>query len=110
MDGVTILNTYYEYTHSDAAFLAFTIAGLCLLVGIGVAAFVCGERLAGYLIIIGSVIIICIVLDVTSKVEHIQAIVDDSVSWVALTNRYEVIKTDGKIVTLIEKEKDDETN
>lgn len=110
MAGVTILNTYYEYTNSDAIFLAFVITGLCLLIGIGVAAFVYKERLAGCAIIIGSALLLGVALSVSSKVEHIQAIVDDSVSWVALTNRYEIIKTDGKIVTLVEKEQDDETN
>ena len=104
MDGVTILNTYYEYTNSDAAFLAFVIAGLSLFVGLGVAAFVYKERLLGCVMIIGSTLLICVTLNAISKVEHIQATVDDSVSWVALTNRYEIIKTDGKIITLIEKE------
>lgn len=110
MDGVTILNTYYEYTNSDAALLTFVITALCLFVGIGVVAFVYEERLAGTFMIIGSLLLICLTLNGVSKVEHIQVTVDDSVSWVALTNRYEIIKTDGKIITLIEKEQDDETN
>ena len=110
MDGVTILNTYYAYTNSDAALLVFVITGLCVFIGMGVAAIVCEERWAGCAIIIGSVLLIGLMLNAISKVEHIQATVDDSVSWVALTNRYEIIKSEGRIVTMIEKEDEDETD
>lgn len=108
MDGVTILNTYYGYTNNDAAFLVFVITGLCLFAGLGVGAIVCEERLAGCAIIIGSALLIGIALNVTSKVEHIQATVDDSVSWIEITNRYKIIKVDGQIVTMIEKEAADD--
>lgn len=32
---------------------------------------------------------------------------DDSVSYVELTDKYEIIKSDGRIVTMIEKEQND---
>lgn len=38
------------------------------------------------------------------KTEHIQATLDDSVSYVELTDRYEIVKSDGRIITMIEKE------
>lgn len=42
------------------------------------------------------------------KTEHIQATLDDSVSYVELTDRYEIIKSEGRIITMIEKERVDE--
>lgn len=45
------------------------------------------------------------------KTEHIQAVLDDSVSYVELTDKYEIIKSDGRIITMIErKAKDNETS
>lgn len=44
------------------------------------------------------------------KTEHIQAILDDSISYIELTDKYEIVKSDGRIITMIEKEtKDNET-
>ena len=43
------------------------------------------------------------------KTEHIQATLDDSVSYVELTNKYEIVKSDGRIITMVEKEQKDDT-
>lgn len=44
------------------------------------------------------------------KTEHIQATLDDSVSYVELTDRYEIVKSDGRIITMIEKERKDDAD
>lgn len=112
MDGVTILNTYMEWTKSSIALLLFVnlflaagiVGGIILLTNDDyeyIGGFVIGACIAGILLMFCNV----------PKTEHIQAILDDSVSYVELTDKYEIIKSDGRIITMIErKTKDNETS
>ena len=108
MDGVTILNTYMEWTRSSIAILLFF--NLFLVGGIigGIALLFIDEDIGGF--VIGACIAMIILLfSNVPKTEHIQATLDDSVSYVELTDRYEIVKSNGRIITMIEKEqKDDE--
>ena len=109
MDGVTILNTYMAWTRSSIAILLFF--NLLLTVGIfgGIVLLFNCEDIGGF--IIGACISCMMVLFFNiPKVEHIQAMLDDSVSYVELTDRYEIIKSDGRIITMIEKEQKDALN
>lgn len=106
MDGVTILNTYMAWTRSITAIVVFF--DLFLTVGI-----VCGIVLllnddsSGGFLIGASIALMLITFFYIPKTEHIQATLDDSVSYVELTDRYEIIKSDGRIITMIEKEQKD---
>lgn len=112
MDGVTILNTYMEWTKSSIALLLFVnlflaagiVGGIILLTNDDyeyIGGFVIGACIAGILLMFCNV----------PKTEHIQAILDDSVSYVELTDKYEIIKSDGRIITMIERKvKDNETS
>ena len=107
MDGVTILNTYMAWTGSITAIVVFI--DLFLVAGI-----ICGfvllfndDYFGGFLI--GACIsLIALLFFNVPKTEHIQATRDDSVSYVELTDRYEIVKSDGRIITMIEKEQKDE--
>ncbi len=112
MDGVTILNTYMEWTRSSTALLL--LVNLFLAAGIvgGIALIADGD----YSYIGGIVIILCIagifsMFYYVPKTEHIQATLDDSVSYTELTDRYEIIGSSGRIITMIErKQKTNETS
>lgn len=111
MDGVTILNTYMEWTRSSTALLLFVnlflaagiVGGIALLADGGyeyLGCFVIGLCIAGIISMFYYV----------PKTEHIQATLDDSVSYVELTDRYEIVKSEGRIITMIKKEqKEDAT-
>ena len=112
MDGVTILNTYMEWTNSSTALLLFVnlflaagiVGGIILFTNDDyeyIGCFVIGLCIGGIFLMFCNV----------PKTEHIQAVLDDSVSYVELTNKYEIIKSDGRIITMIErKAKDNETS
>lgn len=103
MDGVTVLNTYMAWTRSSTAILLFV--NLLLAVGIvgGIALLADDDYIGGFVIgacIAGIFLMFCCV----PKTEHIQATLDDSVSYAELTDKYEIVKSDGRIITMIEKE------
>ena len=109
VDGVTILNTYMEWTRSSTALLLFVnlflaagiVGGIALLADGGyeyLGCFVIGLCIAGIISMFYYV----------PKTEHIQATLDDSVSYVELTDRYEIVKSDGRIITMIEREQKDD--
>lgn len=103
MDGLTILNTYMKLTNMEAIFLF--IWGF-LIVGCGIIWFIYGVSTESVPYAIAGAIFICAVrlmLKFYPRTEHIQATLDQSVSWAELTERYEVIRVDGRIITMIEK-------
>lgn len=109
MDGVSILNTYMEWTKSSIAILLFL--NLFLTAGIfgGIVLLFNDEYIGGF--VIGACIAgIVLTFIYIPKTEHIQAMLDDSVSYVELTDRYEIVKSDGRIITMIEKEQNNETH
>ena len=108
MDGITILNTYMAYTRSMTALLLFTGLFCCVFIVLGFILKVETDSNWGCLISSISVIVLIYSLIYTPQTKHYQAIVDDSVPWIELTDKYEVITVEGKILTMIEKEKKDE--
>lgn len=112
MDGVTILNTYMEWTRSSTALLLFV--NLFLAAGIvgGIALLANGDdEYIGGIVIALCIAGIILTFIYVPKTEHIQATLDDSVSYVELTDKYEIVKSDGRIITMIEREqKDNETS
>lgn len=109
MDGVTILNTYMSWTRSIIEILVFL--DLFLVVGI-----VCGIELLfnddyfGGFVIGACISLILLLFFNVPKTEHIQAMLDNSVSYVELTDRYEIVKSEGRIITMIEKEQTNGSN
>lgn len=103
MDGVTILNTYMAWTRSSTALLLLVNLFLTAGIVVGIAMLADDDYFGGFVIglcIAGILLMFCNV----PKTEHIQATLDDSVSYVELTDKYEIIKSDGRIITMIEKE------
>ena len=103
MDGVTILNTYMEWTRSSTALLL--LVNLFLAAGIvgGIALLAIDDYIGGF--VIGLCIAgILLMFYYVPQTEHIQAVLDDSVSYVELTDKYEIVKSEGRIITMIEKE------
>lgn len=109
MDGVTILNTYMAWTRQITAIVVFL--DLFMVAGI-----ICGFVLLfnddyfGSFLIGTCIAVMLLLFFNVSKTEHIQAMLDDSVSYVELTDRYEIVKSEGRIITMIEKEQKDETH
>lgn len=101
IDGVTILNTYMAWTMDDIAFILI-VGGFCIVVG-AICFVMATESGSDWGCIISCLLfsVIFILFFCCEKTEHIQAIVDNSVSWTELTERYEVVKVDGKILTMI---------
>ena len=112
MDGVTILNTYMEWTRSSMALLLFVnlllaagiVGGIILLTK-------CDYEYSGCFVIGACIAGILLMFIYVPKTEHIQATLDDSVSYAELTDKYEIVKSDGRIITMIErKAKDNEAS
>ena len=103
MDGVTVLNTYMAWTFGAKILLAIGVLAGGVAIGIlSIVGFSDEESACFYGIgvVLGLLIVMFIMMPQT---EHIQATVDDSVSWTELTERYDVTRTDGNIITMIEK-------
>lgn len=108
MDGVTILNTYMAWTTLDTVFLLiwfFIIIGITLIIMIYAYVYNDGNSIIPILIGVVGACVFWLVLNYYPKREHIQATLDQSVSWAELTERYEIIRVDGRIITMIEREK-----
>lgn len=110
MDGITILNVYMGYSRFNLwALISFILLGIFIFSFGFVKCMEKDNWLYGLLSSLGlSMIILSFIYIPTQK--YIQATVDNSVSWIELTDKYEVIKVDGKILTMIEKEKKDDNN
>lgn len=108
MDGVTILNAYSEWRGGAAAIL-FCVFIICLsgvIGGASMAILECRLKdvICGVLLTIVSLFVLVGAFAIMPKTECIQVTIDDTVSWVELTDKYEIIKSDGRIITMIEKE------
>ena len=111
MNGVTILNTYMEWTRSSTAILLFVNYFLAAGIVGGIVLLANGDECIGGIVTILCIAGIILTFIYIPKTEHIQATLDDSVSYVELTDRYEIVKSDGRIITMIKREhKDNETS
>ena len=109
MEGVTILNTYMAWIRSSTAILLFV--NLLLAAGIvgGIVLIVDNDENIGVIVGVMCIFGILLMFRCVPMTEHIQATLDDSVSYVELTDRYEIVKSDGRIITMVEKEQKDDT-
>ena len=108
MDGVTILNTYMAWTRPSTAILLFVNLLLAVGIACGIALLLSDEYLGGF--VIGLCIAgILLTLYYVPKTEHVRATLDDSVSYNELTEKYEIVKSEGRIITMIKKEQKDDT-
>ena len=110
MDGVTVLNTYMEYSNHISAIMVLVgaISLIMFFVG-GYIKFDTDSNWGCALSAIGLIILIYTFIYMP-KTQFIQATIDNSVSWVELTNKYEIIKSEGQIITMIEKEQKNDSN
>jgi len=108
MDEVTILNTYMEWTRSSTAILLFFNYFLAAGIVGGIVLLVNGDEYIGGIVIVLCIAGIILTFIYVPKTEHIQATLDDSVSYVELTDKYEIVKSDGRIITMIEREQKDD--
>lgn len=113
MDGVTILNTYSQLGNNATAIL-FVVGCFCGLGIIGGIIIICDggvkNTVEGCFVCVGCFSLFILLFVYLSRTEYIQATIDDTVSWVELTDKYEIIKSEGRIITMIEKEQKDETH
>ena len=108
MDGVTVLNTYMAWVFGAKILLAVGVLVGGVTIGILIVVGLSNEESACFYFI-GVVLSLLIVMFIRMpQREHIQATIDDSVSWTELATRYDVVRVDGKIITMIEKEPKDE--
>lgn len=103
MDGVTILNTYSTYSDGWAAILSVGIIGGLLLFIAAVTIFRDGEILIGF-ILTAMIVLIVIGCMKIPQTTYYEAVVDSSVSWKQLSDKYKVIKIRRQIITLVERQ------
>lgn len=111
MDGVTILNTYMAWTTLDTVYLL--IWGFVIIViSIFLVLYGPASENSTISILLGVVgaCVFMLLFHYYPKTKHIQATLDQSVSWAELAERYEVIRVDGRIITMIEREKGNDSN
>lgn len=114
LEGITILNQTEIMTMTDA----YVIWTLCLIIGGALATVVfvaLGENISGWFHIGTVVAIICAALGLTMlgasiETEHTgryqyETLIDESVSFEAVLEKYDVVEQKGKIWILEDKEK-----
>lgn len=101
-----ILNTYVAYADWWAAVLAGGIVGGILLLIAGIYLMSDGEILVGVVSII-LVLLIGIGCYRIPQTTYYEVVIDSSISWKELTNKYNVVKIRGQIITLVEKKEND---
>lgn len=101
MDGVTILNVYMTYSDGWAAILTVGIMGGLFLFIAAIYLFSDGEILTGFVLtaLIVSIVIGCMGIP---KTTYYEAVIDSSISWKELIEKYKVVKIKGQIITLVE--------
>ena len=105
MDGVTILNTYSTYSDGWAAILSAGIFGGLLLFIAAVTLINDGDIFSGFVLtaLILSIVIGCMHIP---KTTYYEAVVDSSVSWKQLSDKYKVVKIRRQIITLVERKEE----
>lgn len=107
MDGVTILNTYQEYSVGWSVILVMAVvaAGFCLAISISYLDY--NIIISGFFAGLCAVLVIACFQIPMTRTEYAITL-DDSVSWNELTNHYKVISIRGKILKVEEKEQGNE--
>ena len=117
MNGVEILNETQVVAESTFNWIAFwvvgsIILGIMIIIGI-ILSIIEGPDLVGWMAVIGSGIIFGlgfgliqgIICETPAEYEtHYQVIIDDSVSMNDFLDKYEIINTEGKILTIKERD------
>lgn len=106
INGITVLNESFILNECTSALrfaMVFCLICGCVLVAIGIV----DSKLIMSLIGASLIVIlfsIAIYLSQPSDIKEYQVTIDDSVSMVEFNERYEVIKVEGKIYTIREKD------
>ena len=117
MTGVEILNETQVVAESTFGWTVFWIVGsiilgIFIIIGI-ILSITEGPELAGWIVIISAGIILGLIFglicgmwcETPTKYEtHYQVIIDDSVSMNDFLDKYEIIDTEGKILTIRERD------
>lgn len=103
MDGVTILNTYMTYSDGWVAILSVGIISCVFLFIACVYQIGEGEIVTGVLlgILVLFIVIGCVYIP---KTTYYEAVLEPSVSWKQLVDKYYVVKIKGQIITLVERQ------
>lgn len=109
MDGVIILTTEQAYTLFEAILLAIGVCGMFVF---GSTAFVMLDESLPISCVLAALSTICLIfsIQIPKSETRYKVMIEDNVSWNELSEHYNIIKTDGKIITLVEKEQDNETD
>lgn len=107
MDGVTILSIEQTYTALETFLLVLSACGIFVFGAVAIAMLDESLLVSCFLV---SLSVICIIfcIQIPKSETQYKTIIEDNVSWNDLSKRYNVIKIDGKIITLVEKEPNDE--
>lgn len=107
MDGVTILSIEQTYTTLETVLLALSACGIFVF---GALAFAMLDESLPISCMFIALSVICIIfcIQIPKSETRYKTIIEDNVSWNDLSKRYNVVKIDGKIITLVEKEPSDE--
>ena len=103
MEGVFVLTTQQVYTALEGTIVG--IGTFIVIVCVVVALAMLDESLEISCIFLAlTVVFIIFCFRIPRSETQYKVVVEDCVSWKELTERYKVVKIEGKIVTLIEKE------
>lgn len=107
MNGITILSIEQTYTSFETLLLILSACGIFVFGALAFA--MLGESLPISCMFVALSVICIIFCILVPKSETLyKTIIEDNVSWNDLSKHYNIIKTDGKIITLVEKEQNDE--
>ena len=107
MDGVTILYTKQALTFFETILLSFSVAGVLIFATVALATL--DESIPVSCVSLAVAIVLFIVIICIPQSDTLYEItVDESVSYQELSTRYEVVSQRGQIITVREKEQNDE--
>ena len=106
LDGINVLNTIEM--HKEFPMWAILIIGLLFGVGIGLTScFEFKTIIVGIILCISGFLVLVYGVNINlqlSGVKEYQVTIDESVSMVDFTSKYDIIRVDGEIYTIREKE------
>lgn len=108
MEGVTILYVRQTFTFFEAILLSISIGGAVILATIGFA-MIAENLVVSCVSIAVATVLIIVGIQIPKSDTLYEVTVDEGVSYHELLTRYEVVSERGQIITVREKEQNDDT-
>ena len=105
MNGVTILNEI-QLGIGDSGWIGILFIGVCLFVAFGLTGLIQADMLAFKICGVGFAIIVAFIIAAYNyePIVQKQVIIDNTISFAEFTEHYKIIKQDGLIYTVTEKD------